>query len=376
MIVRAAAALAAGAAVLLVAPPARAADRPAVAFTLDDPRIAEASGIAPGLRNPGVVYVQNDSGDGNRVFAVSRATGRTRAVVTVAGATNVDWEDLAVARDAAGVPSVWIADTGDNDAERRDVRVYRVPEPRLASADVTTRAVTWRLTYPDGPVDAEALAVAPGGTAYVVTKSYLGASVVYRLPKAAGRGTLARVAELTVRPSGTRGGPSELGALAQLSVTGAAFSAGGSRFAVRTYTDAYVWAVSGGDLASALRRAPVRVALPRQRQGEGIAFADAAGTTLLVDSEGTSEPVWSVPLPRIAAVPTSRTGAPSTAPSAAPSTTPSAPSSAPASSGTIDDPADDDPTGPSNLRYVIGAGVVIVLGGLSYTWLHRRNRRT
>ena len=38
----------------------------------------------------------------------------------------------------------------------------------------------FRLTYPDGPHDAEALLLAPDGTPYVVTKEVLGASSVYR----------------------------------------------------------------------------------------------------------------------------------------------------------------------------------------------------
>ena len=38
----------------------------------------------------------------------------------------------------------------------------------------------YRLTYPDGPHDAEALLLAPDGTPYVVTKEVLGASGVYR----------------------------------------------------------------------------------------------------------------------------------------------------------------------------------------------------
>ena len=98
-------------------------------FRFADTRIDEASGIGVGIASPGVVYVQNDSGDSARFFAVDASTGATLAVYTVPGAQNVDWEDLAVARDARGVPSVWLADIGDNDATRDEVRIYRVDEP-------------------------------------------------------------------------------------------------------------------------------------------------------------------------------------------------------------------------------------------------------
>ena len=304
----------------LVLAPLVAVAAPAPAFRFADPRIVEASGIAAGLRSPGVVYVQNDSGDTNRFFAVDARTGLTAATVVVPGATNVDWEDLAVARDARGVAQLWLADTGDNDAARSEVRVYRVREPRLAGTDrgralVSDRPAVWRLRYPDGPVDAEGLAVAPNGAAYVVTKSPFGRSTVYRLPARPDPRhvqPLQRVAAITLVPHGVA---NPFGVAGELAVTGAAFSPDGRRFAIRTYAEAYVWTVGPGGLAAALRTDPLRIALPAQPQGEGVAFARYGH--LLVDSEGRHSAVFSVPLP-----------APP-APSASPSRSSSAPRSSP-----------------------------------------------
>ena len=268
---------------------------------LADPRIDEASGIAPGLASPGVLYVQNDSGDTNRFFALDARTCRTAATITVTGARNVDWEDIAVGRDAGGTPSVWLADIGDNDARRPDVAVYRVAEPRIAPTDRDRRvripvADVWRLRYPGGPADAESFAVAPDGTGYVVTKADLGDSVVYRCrPARPGAGAdaapVGRV-HFTL-PASAAGGP--LGRLGGLLATGAALSRDGSRFAVRTYSTAYVWTVRDGDVAAALRTRPVMITLPDQPQGEGIAFD---GSRLLLDSEGTGTAVLSVGVPR------------------------------------------------------------------------------
>jgi hypothetical protein len=290
-----------------------------VLFRLADPRISEASGIAPGIASPGVFYVQNDSGDTHRFFALDRRSGATEAIVTVAGAHNVDWEDIAVARDAAGTPSVWLADIGDNDAARAEIRVYRVPEPRIDPADrVRTirrhAGAVWRLRYPGAPIDAESLAVAPGGVAYVLTKS-AGLAVVYRLPSrpAAGRvQVLHRVASVPLAPTGT---PNPFGVPGQVVATSAAFSADGSLFALRTYSDAYIWRVGPSGLRAALRSAPTRVALPRQRQGEGIAVT---GRGLVVDSEGRGSAVYAVPLPSALAAPGPSSPAPTAAGSAAP----------------------------------------------------------
>jgi len=148
-------------------------------FHIADPRVDEASGIATSVVDSGVVYVQNDSGDSARFFALDIHTGRTVATYTVPNATNIDWEDMAVARDRRGVPSVWLADIGDNDARRTEVRIYRVDEPRGPAAGPPE---VWRLRYPDGPHDAESLAVAPGGAVFIVAKSLLGSSAVYAVP--------------------------------------------------------------------------------------------------------------------------------------------------------------------------------------------------
>lgn len=271
-----------------------------VAFRLADPRLSEASGIGAGLLSPGVVYLQNDSGDSARFFALNARTGRVLAVCRVPGASNVDWEDLAVARNAAGTPSVWLADIGDNEANRSSITLYRVDEPRIAATGprpgCTTRAPqVWRLRYPGRPVDAESLAVAPGGAAYLVTKSPAGVSAVYAVPHGSRGGAvqlLQRIGTIRFRVTGT---PNPFSFLGNLTATGAALSRDGTVFAVRTYSDAYLWRVRGR-LAAALRATPVRVPLPAQPQGEGITF-DASGRHLLIDSERPHSAVYAVPVP-------------------------------------------------------------------------------
>jgi hypothetical protein len=263
-----------------------------------DPRLVEVSGIARGLRSPGVFYVQNDSGDSARFFAVDAHSGRVRAEYQVPGATNVDWEDIAVAPDAAGVPSVWIGDIGDNNADRDEVRVYRVDEPRVAMDryDVhahTDRPDIWRLRYPGGAVNAESLALSPDGRGYIFTKRDSGDSVCYELPPhpdAARVQLLSPVGTVRIRARTSSFIPRNLQQLA----TGAAISPQGTVLALRTYTDAYLWRVDRGDVRQALQGVPHRLSLPLQPQGEGIGFD---GDSLVIDSEGHSSQVLAVPLP-------------------------------------------------------------------------------
>jgi len=348
-------------ALVLAAAASAALAAPAPAFRFTDPRIAEASGIAVGLRSPGVVYVQNDSGDVNRFFAVDPRTGATAATVTVPGATNVDWEDLAVARAPAG-PQVWIGDIGDNGGTRTEIRVYRVTEPRVARTDrgralSTGRPAIWRLRYPDGPTDAEGLAVAPDGAAYVVTKSLLGRSTVYRLPPHPDPRhvqTLRRVAGITLVPHGD---PNPFGIAGELAITGAAISPDGTRFAVRTYAAAYTWVLGSGGLAAALRTPPRRVPLPRQPQGEGIAFA--GDRQLLVDSEGRHAAAYLVaPPPPVA----SSSTAPPTSTAASPTPTAAPPTAA-------------APSGRSWAGPALVAGAAGALAGAALLLLRRRSRR-
>lgn len=288
-------------------------------FHLGDGRIGEASGIAVGLISPGVVYVHNDSGDRARFFAVDRRTGATRATYTVPGARNVDWEDIAVAPDARGVPSVWLADIGDNSASRTEIAVYRVDEPHVdgSALDVAASTAvpdTWRLRYPGAAADAEALAVSPRGSAYVFTKSLDGTAHAFALPEHADASrvqSLRAIGSVRIGFTGTAGGPNPFG---QRTVTGAALSRDGATLALRTYTDAYIWPVRGGDVTAAIRTKPVRLALPAQPLGEGIALERAG---LLIDSEGKGSAVFGLDLPPLAAATTSSTATTAARPSPA-----------------------------------------------------------
>jgi hypothetical protein len=275
-------------------------------FNLTDPRLDEASGLAVGIRSPGILYAQNDSGDSARFFALDASGGGTVAVINVPLAVNVDWEDLAVAHDSRGVASVWLADIGDNGSNRSQIQVYRVNEPELNSRNPAGELTTgnpdiWRLRYPDGPHNAESIVVDPvSHRIYVLTKSLYGLSGLYLVPAhpdANNVQPMTFVGHIQFGTTGTPGGPNLIG---QLTATGASMSPDGSVLVVRTYTDAYFWRVNRGDLASAIKRAPIQIALPRQPLGEGIAIR---GGEVLIDSEQVGTGVYAIPLPAIPALP-------------------------------------------------------------------------
>jgi hypothetical protein len=160
------------------------------------------------------------------------------------------------------------------------------------------------------------------------------------------------VARLTFLPTGTRGGP--VGPASQVLVTGGAVAPDGSRLVLRTYTDAYVWAVAGGDVAGALRSGTRRrIPLPATPQGEAIAFTPD-GRSLLTSTEGVPSPVHVVPLgdPAAAGSPTPARAAPS----------PTRP------------PAAGTP-GPSGNRRLVGNAVAAAVIAAGLVWLAGRLRR-
>ncbi|MEV2274450.1 hypothetical protein AB0I72_02585 [Nocardiopsis sp. NPDC049922] len=244
------------------------------AFTLQDPGIAESSGIAPSQLHEGVWWTHNDSGPiAPEVYAVNEE-GETLATITLAVQLR-DWEAITVTEGADGAPAVLVGDIGDNfGGSWPNVSVLRFPEPAtLADATVEPEEIT--LTYADGGRDAESMMVDPrDGRLYVVSKEFSGG--VYAAPEEldpAGVNTLERIDS------------------APLFATDAAFAPDGSRYVIRTYWGANVYDATEGVPGASLGS----LELPESDQGESIAFTPD-GTALMAGTEGVNAPVWRVPL--------------------------------------------------------------------------------
>ena len=104
------------------------------------PEISESSGLVKSRTQRGVFWTHNDSGDRPRIFAID-AQGRLLGEFAVEGALARDWEDIAI--DDAG--NLYIGDVGNNANQRRDLVVYRVPEPDVGKD--TNARVTGLLRY-------------------------------------------------------------------------------------------------------------------------------------------------------------------------------------------------------------------------------------
>lgn len=329
--------------------------------TIIDPRIDELSGLV--ALPSGDLLVVEDSTPEPRPGSTSvllyqlDRTCRLVGEVSEFAQDPLDIEDLAF-QDG----TVWFADIGDNGRDRDSVALISVSyDPSDQQAD-GSRPTVYRLRYPDGAHDAEALLLAPDGTPYLVTKDPSGQSAVYR-PSAdldpSAEVVLDKVADLQLRMTGTPGGP--VGSASQLLVTGGAVSSDGSRIALRTYTDAYVWSLTGNAVAEALQEDPLAVvALPETPQGEAVSFA-ADSHSLLLGSEGVGSVITLVPAGE--PVPEDSTTDPTagTAPDTATET---------GAGPFTGDAADGDTTGG-----IVTAGLLAVVVAAVLTWLLLRSRR-
>jgi hypothetical protein len=253
-----------------------ACSEPAPQGRLESAAIDEASGIAPSARGPHL-YVNNDSGDAARFFAVDLA-GHDLGSYLVAGARAIDWEDIAVGPCPEG-SCVFLGDIGDNRARRPSYVVYRVPEPASVEPGAHEIAgVALPFRYPDGSHDAETLVVDGAGDIHVVTKGGGGATV-YRFPRPHVPGASATLEKLgaAATPSGSS------------LVTSGALA--GGRLLLRTYSSVWLYEVGPGGLG-ALGQPACALPAPPEAQGEAIAwYGDASYLTV---GEGRSSAIYRV----------------------------------------------------------------------------------
>ncbi|HTG44750.1 MAG TPA: hypothetical protein VK633_09485 [Verrucomicrobiae bacterium] len=252
---------------------------------IDSEDITEASGLAASWRNPGVFWTHND-GSGEKIFALS-ADGRLLATFKL-GKSVDDVEDIAVGPGPdAQLSYLYVGDVGSNTGNRDEVKVLRTAEPQVASEPSTDtvdfgKVESFRLEYPEGKFDAEAILVDPiARDLYVVTKETSGAHLF-----------LAHLDDLQAGETIT------LEAVAELEfskVAGGAISRDGQLIALRREDAAYLWTRSPGQtiveaLSSTASALPI-VGPPDEPNGEAITFLlDSSGYITL--SEGEEQPLF------------------------------------------------------------------------------------
>jgi hypothetical protein len=243
--------------------------------------VHETSGLAQSRRDPDLFWTHNDAGNASVLFGIG-SDGTIRQRVTIQGAELEDWEDIEAGPCASGT-CLYLADIGDNDAEREHIVVYRIPEP---AADATTAdaSIALRARYPDGAQDAESLIVSAEGDIYLVTKGRTGPIRLYKFPTTESSEvvTLALVKQLLDEPEDN-----------QDRVTSATLSSDGRHVGIRSYANLYLYEAASLFGSGAAEPQVIDLAPAGQENGEALVVGDGGVVWVTSEADGKdSSPEW------------------------------------------------------------------------------------
>ena len=282
----------------VAAPPSSASANPytapVVVGRIETSEITESSGLSASECQD-VLWTHNDAGNAAFIFGMDMI-GRHLGTWRVEGARSVDWESIATYKDGNGKCFVLIGDIGDNDENRRELQIYRIPEPTIttegarssaAAPLVTAAAEVLKYTYADGTNNAETLLVHPHTfDIYVVTKEKSGPAGVHRIKPVFNAGEVQkteRVAEVAV-PSSPNG-----------LITGGSLSPDGTRLMLCDVKGGYefVLADAAANPDDIWRQKPTPVNVGNRQQGEGVSYG-RDGMTLYASSEKRNAPIFMI----------------------------------------------------------------------------------
>lgn len=275
--------------------------------TVRDRNISEISGVAASRRNPGRLWVHEDSNRPNKVYLLDEQ-GNTKAILTLpSNNLNRDWEDIAVGPGPVlGKTYIYLADIGDNAAEQSKVYVYRFEEPLIPNqsaiyTQTLSSAAVQKLDfrYADGARNAETLMIAPNRDLYIITKEgrnengedskektkYVNKGGIYRAayPQAEqSTTTLTRTGEVKITLA-----------------TGGDISADGNEVLIKNESTVYHWSKTSNpsqaitDLLRLGTRTPLS-SYQRENQGEAIGWK-VNGSGFYTISEGSAQPIYYYP---------------------------------------------------------------------------------
>ncbi len=219
--------------------------------------LGETSGLAVGMRDPAILWTHNDGGNPSIVFGLDRS-GKKVAEFDV-DIRNRDWEDMDIGS-CGGSSCLYLADLGDNEERRDNLRVLRMVEP---APDVTAiDPARFDVTLPDGPRDIEAMYVLPGEELFFVTKGRNHPVTIYRYP-----GPLRDedVVLEQVQTLGTVTSPINW-------ITGASATRDGRHVAIRSYAALYLYEAREDGTLVLLPEGQVSLLPIGEPQGEAVAW--------------------------------------------------------------------------------------------------------
>jgi len=234
--------------------------------------------------NSGMVYYGNekawfieDHGNDDVIYQVG-FNGDLLKELRVKNAKNNDWEDLT--QDPEG--NIYIADIGNNNNKRKDLRIYKIPNPEIEPGDKIDAEVI-HFSYPEQKkfppkksdliYDAEAIFYR-NDFLYIITKNravpFSGKALIYKIPAKKGKHTATLIGEFT---------PCETAGICQ--VTSAEISPDGKKIVLLGY--GFLWVFTDFTSDDFTKGNLKTIDLGATTQIESVCFKD--NNTLLISDE-------------------------------------------------------------------------------------------
>ena len=149
--------------------------------------INEASGLVASIKNKGVFWTHNDSGDRNRIYAFN-SEGKHLGIYFLDKCRARDWEDIAIGPGPLlNEQYIYIGNIGDNKSIFTNKYIYRCKEPSLNSNEEKMTQIiydceTINFQYEDGNRDAEILMIDPVTKDIIIISKREESVHIYNLP--------------------------------------------------------------------------------------------------------------------------------------------------------------------------------------------------
>jgi hypothetical protein len=164
---------------------------------------------------PDQIWTHADAGSEPRLYIVDSLGTLIPHDLKIKTATNIDWEEVTADKDKG---RFYIGDFGNNNNNRKDLRIYVIPMPEILSSVEVPPLETINFSYEDqtdfnAPTatwrfDAEAM-IAMGDSIYLFTKPrtspFSGDTRIYRIPSVGGTHKAIFVASFLTDPANGKG---------------------------------------------------------------------------------------------------------------------------------------------------------------------------
>ncbi|TDE30325.1 hypothetical protein E0I61_04855 [Flavobacterium ranwuense] len=206
-------------------------------------KLKEVSGITYSSKS-NLLWTVEDSGNANEIYGLNFENGKIEKTITIENTENVDWEDITKDKDG----NLYIGDFGNNDNERKDLRIYKIDKKSLAAESVIP-AYEISFAYPEQkdfpPKKTEMFYDVEGffefkNNFYLFTKNrskgFDGTAFLYKIPNTAGFHQAVLMGEFKTCDNYNH-----------CAITSAAISPDESKVAVLTHDKIFLFESFGGD---------------------------------------------------------------------------------------------------------------------------------